>query len=388
MTGSKGGSSSNAALDRAAAGRRLDGRDLMALYEAPQSELLAIAHAVRLERTPPEIVTYSVGGNIDYTNVCEVACRFCAFYRARHQYAAFTLSVDEIARQMSEIRRIGGHDVLIQGGVNPELPFDWYLRLVRLLKSEYPEIHIDALSPEEVLGLERLTGRDAVDLLSELKEAGLDGMPGAAAEILVDRIRQRVAPTRIKTADWFRIVDAAQRHGLFIAWVSMVTGFGETIADRVQHLLALRRQQERGLERYGSGFAAFKVWPARLGPTRLNGTVKEPDPEQIARDYLREVAIARLALDNLPNHRAVWRTMGFGVAAQALRGGANDLCGTGSINAINATMTASGTPLPDANRTLLVQVERCIRAAGFAPALRDARYRILSREPLAESQSF
>jgi cyclic dehypoxanthinyl futalosine synthase len=169
--------------------------------------------------------------------------------------------------------------------------------------------------------------------------------------------------------------------------VSMVTGFGETIGDRVEHLLALRHQQERGLERYGSGFAAFKVWPARLTPTRLNGKIKEPSPEEIARDYLREVAIARLALDNIDNHRAVWRTMGFGVAAQALRAGANDLCGTGSINAINAAMTASGKQLPDPNRALLGQVERCITEAGFTAALRDAGYRLLGRVPLAESHA-
>jgi len=367
------------ALDRALAGHRLSAGEVLSLYELPVGQLAAAAHELRLRRTTPDIATYSIGGNIDYTNVCVVACKFCAFYRAQHQEGAFTLSYDEIVRQMDDVKRIGGLDVLIQGGVNPDLPFEWYLELFRLLKAQYPDIHVDALSPEEILGLERLTGRGAPDLLADLKAAGLDGMPGSAAEILVDEVHARVAPTRIGCEDWFRVIDAAQRLGLWIPWVSMVTNFGETPADRVAHLLALREQQERALDRCENGFAAFKVWPMRLEPTRLNDKVIAPDAEQTARDYIREVAIARLALDNIANHRAVWRTMGYGVAATALRSGANDLCGTGSINAINAVMTAVGKPLPDPNRALLEQVEGCIAQAGFLPALRDPYYSVLSR---------
>jgi cyclic dehypoxanthinyl futalosine synthase len=366
------------ALDRAVGGQRLSREEVLALYDAPGPELMAAAHEMRLRRTNPNIATYAIGGNIDYTNVCVVACKFCVFYRAKHQGGSFTLSFDEIDHQMREIRRIGGGDVLIQGGVNPDLPFEWYLELLRFLKADYPEIHIDALSPEEVLGLETITGRDASELLADLKEAGLDGMPGAAAEILVDEVRDRIAPTRIKTRDWFRIIDAAQQLRLFNPWVSMVTGFGETASDRVDHLLALRGQQDKAMSLYGSGFAAFKVWPARLAPTRLNGKVQSPSPDETANEYLREVAIARLALDNIINHRAVWRTMGFGVAGKALRSGANDLCGTGSINAINAVILATGKPLSEPAQPLIRQVERCIADAGFVPALRDPSYRIIS----------
>lgn len=380
MTTSNGRRLESSALDRAIAGKRLSREELIALYELPRTELSAAAHEVRLHRSDPEVATYSIGGNIDYTNLCIVACKFCAFYRARHQEGAFTLTLDEIVGQMEAIRAIGGRDVLIQGGVNPDLPFGWYLELLRVLKAGYPEIHIDAFSPEEMLGLEKLTGRDALELLAELKEAGLDGMPGAAAEILLDQVRDRIAPTRIKTGDWFRIVDSALRLGLFNPWVSMVTGFGETPADRVEHLLALRDQQDKALDRYGNGFAAFKVWPARLEPTRLNGKVQASSPAETADQYLKEVAVARLALDNIVNHRAVWRTMGFGVAALALRSGANDLCGTGSINAINAVITVTGKQLPDLTRELIEQVERCIADAGFIPALRDARYKITARQ--------
>jgi cyclic dehypoxanthinyl futalosine synthase len=377
----------SSALDRAVAGHRLADDEILALYDAPTREIAAAANSVRLARTDPELATYSIGGNIDYTNICSVACGFCNFYRAKHQDDAFTLSFDEIAQRMENIRQLGGCDVLLQGGINPELPFRWYVDLLRFLKRNYPEIHLDAFSPEEIRGMEQITGRDAMSLLAELKDAGLDAMPGAAAEILADEIRERTAPARIKTADWFRITDAAQRLGLHNPWVSMVTGFGESRQQQVRHLVALRGQQDRALARHPANFIAFKVWPARLDYTRVKYKVPVLTAEQIAEEYVRDVAICRLALDNITNHRAVWRTMGFGVAQVALRAGANDLCGSGSINAITAAMAAAGKPEADTNRVPLEQVRLCIRNAGFIPALRDPYYGIVRRdEPAADSQ--
>jgi cyclic dehypoxanthinyl futalosine synthase len=366
-------------LDRAAAGHRLDAGDILHLYRVPMDELAAAANEVRMERSNPDYATYSIGGNIDYTNVCTVACRFCAFYRARHQEDAFTLTIDEIVERVGGIKWMGGGDVLLQGGINPDLPFQWYLDLLRRLKSSYPEIHIDAFSPEEILGLEHLTGRGAPEILRELKDAGLDGMPGAAAEILVDEVRSRTAPTRIKTSDWFRITDAAMQLKLHNPWVGMVIRFGETLEDRVTHLIALREQQDRGLKLYGSGFTAYKVWPARLEHTRLSETAPQTSDEEIASEYLRDVAVGRLALDNIDNHRAVWRTMGFGVAARALQSGANDLCGTGSINAIDACIRAAGKQVPDPGMTIVPEVVKCIEDAGFTAALRDPHYNIITR---------
>lgn len=367
------------ALDRAVAGHRLSREELLALYQLPLCEVAAAAHEVRLHQADPEVVTYSIGGNIDYTNVCVVACKFCNFYRTKHQEGAYTLSSDEMAGKMQELRQIGSRELLLQGGVNPELPFDWYLGLLRFLKAGYPEVHIDAFSPEEILGLEKITGREASALLAELKGAGLDGLPGAAAEILVDEVRRQIARTRIMTKDWFRIIDAAEQLGLQISWVGMVFGFGESPAQRVEHLLALRAQQDRALKRYRKGFVAFKVWPARLEHTRLKYNVSKATADEIAQEYLRELAISRLALDNISNHRAVWRTMGFSVARAALCSGANDLCGTGSINAIDATMREAGKPLPDLTRTLIKEIMQCISDAGFVPAQRDAYYNILVR---------
>ncbi len=384
MTQSNHGDASFKLLDRAIAGHRLSAGEIRRLYDLPAIDLAAAAHELRLRRTNPELATYSVAGNIDYTNICVVACRFCAFYRTRRQEDAFTLALDEIARQMDELKRIGCLDVMIQGGVNRQLPYTWYLDLMRFLKSDYPGIHIDAFSPEEILGLERLTGRDALDILCELKDAGMDGMPGASAEILVDEVRERTAPTRIKTRDWFRVTDAAMKAGLYNPWVGTVIGFGETLEQRVQHLIALRDQQDRGLELYGRGFTAYKVWPARLEHTRLHGATAPADNDAIVNEYLRDVAVARLALDNIDNHRAVWRTMGFEVAGRALRSGANDLCGTGSINAINACITAAGKDLGDPTEAMIRDVVNCIEAAGFTAALRDPYYKVLRRHEPAE----
>jgi cyclic dehypoxanthinyl futalosine synthase len=364
-------------LDRAVAGHRLSSEEILQLYEAPLRELAGAANEVRMSRRDPKVATYSIGGNIDYTNICTVACRFCAFYRAKHQEGAFTLTIDEIVRRVGQVKSMGGGDVLLQGGINPDLPFGWYLELLRSLKAIYPDIHIDAFSPEEILGMEHLTGRDAADILSDLKEAGLDGMPGAAAEILVDEVRGRVAPTRIGTIDWFRITDAAMKLHLHNPWVGMVIMFGETLAQRVAHLTALRAQQDRALSRYGSGFTAYKVWPARLEHTRLSAVSPRARDEAVVKEYLRDVAIGRLALDNIDNHRAVWRTMGFSVAGRALESGANDLCGTGSINAIDACIQAAGKQVPDSGNMIVADVVRCIEGAGFIAALRDPYYRIV-----------
>ncbi len=376
----EGGEFATAVLERTGRKAPLSEADIVGLYSLPANEVRAAAHEMRLECTDPEIATYAIGGNIDYTNVCTVGCKFCAFYRGKRQDGAFTLTFDEISRQMDEIVRIGGQDVLIQGGINPELPMSWYLDLLRLLKRDFPQIHVDAFSPEEILGFEKLTGKDAYAILAELKDAGLEGIPGAAAEILVDHVRARIAENRIKTGDWFRIMDAALKLHLHVPWISMVTGFGESLADRVNHLIALRDQQDRALDRYGHGFAAFKVWPARLAHTLMDGRIVAGPPEDIVDLYLREVAICRIALPNVINHRAVWRTMGFAVAAQALRSGANDLCGTGSINAINAAMAADGKCLPDPGIALLGDVQKCIANAGFTPAMRDPFYRVVPRQ--------
>ncbi len=280
-------------LEKAVAGERLSEAEVLSLFDLPLPELAAAAHEVRLKKTDPEVVTFLIDRNINYTNVCTVACAFCAFYRTKRQKDAYTLGYEEIAQKVEELYRVGGKRILMQGGVNPELPLEWYLDLLRYLKGRFPDLRIDAFSPEEILGLERLTGLKAEYILEKLKEAGLDGMPGAGAEILVDEVRLKAAPARIRTADWYRIVDAAQALGLYTL-ASMVIGFGEGKGERTAHLLGLRAQQDRALERYGNGFAAFALWTLQVEHTRLKGKA----PGATAHEYLKTLAIARLALDN------------------------------------------------------------------------------------------
>ncbi|MER3462134.1 MAG: dehypoxanthine futalosine cyclase, partial [Armatimonadota bacterium] len=310
-------------LERAVQGETLNAQEIETLYHVSLPELAAAAHEARLRRARPDLVTYLIDRNINYTNVCNVACNFCAFYRTDRQKDAYVLSFEEIAHKVEELMSIGGRRILMQGGVNPKLPYTWYLDLLRYLKSHYPEVRIDAFSPEEILGLEKITGRKAPELLAELKEAGLDGLPGAGGEILVDEVRAKAAPARIKAEDWFRIQDAAQRLGLYTI-ATMVIGFGETYAQRTEHLIKIRAQQEKAQREHGHGYAAFAMWTLQTENTRLKGKA----PGASAHEYLQQLAVARLVLNNIPNLQASWPSMGFKVAQTALYYGANDFGST------------------------------------------------------------
>ncbi len=354
-------------LERALSGERLPEKDLLALYELPLPEVAAAAHAVRLQKSDPQVVTYLIDRNINYTNVCTVACSFCAFYRTKRQKDAYTLSFEEIGKKVEELMAVGGRRILMQGGVNPDLPLDWYLELLRYLKAHYPEVRIDAFSPEEILGLEKLTGLKAEAILERMKEAGLDGLPGAGGEILVDEVRKKAAPARILTKDWLRIMDAAQALGLYTL-ATMVIGFGEGPRERVAHLLRIREQQDRGIQVHKNGFSGFALWTLQVENTRLRGKA----PGATAHEYLRQLAIARLALDNLPNHQASWPTLGFKVAQAALYYGANDFGST--MLEENVVSAAGGHGRTHAT---VRQIVRHIVDAGFIPAERDPLYRIL-----------
>jgi dehypoxanthine futalosine cyclase len=329
-------------------------------------EVAAAANELRLKRSNPQVVTYLIDRNINYTNICNVACNFCAFYRTGKQKDAYVLSFPQIGQKIEELMNIGGRRILMQGGVNPDLPFEWYLDLLRYLKQQYPEVRIDAFSPEEILGLEKITGRDSLELLTRLKEAGLDGLPGAGGEILVDEVRAKAAPARIKSSDWFRILQTAQGLGLYTI-ASMVIGFGETYEQRVAHLIKIRDQQDRAMSQYGQGFAAFAMWTLQTEHTRLKGKA----PGATAHEYLQQLAIARIALDNIPNLQASWPSMGFKVAQVALYYGANDFGST--MLEENVVSVAAGHHRTHAT---VRQIVRHISDAGFTPAERDPFYNI------------
>lgn len=353
-------------LSRAVAGETLSANEIRSLYDLPLPELAASAHQRRLAVSNPDIVSYLIDRNINYTNICNVACNFCAFYRTGRQKDAYVLSFEETGHKIEELMSIGGRRILMQGGVNPDLPFEWYLDLLRYLKAHYPEVRIDAFSPEEILGLEKVTGRDARSLLEDLKAAGLDGLPGAGGEILVDEVRAKAAPARIRSEDWFRILDTAQSLGLYTI-ATMVIGFGETYEQRVQHLMSIRDQQEKALREYGNGFAAFAMWTLQTEHTRL----KNKAPGATAHEYLQQLAVARLALSNFPNLQASWPSMGFKIAQAALYYGANDFGST--MLEENVVSVAGGHTRTHAT---VKQIVRHIADAGFTPAERDPFYNI------------
>jgi cyclic dehypoxanthinyl futalosine synthase len=356
-----------AVLEKAQTGVRLSGQELLALYTAPLPELASVAHQLRLSRSQADTVTYLIDRNINYTNICNVGCNFCAFYRTPRQGDAYTLSYEQISQKVSELEDIGGTRILLQGGVNPALPFEWYIKMLEYLKTHHPNIKLDAFSPEEILGLEKITSLSALEIIKTLKDAGLDGLPGAGGEILEDEVRLEAAPARIPSADWFRILDIAQSLGLYTI-STMVIGFGETMQHRVNHLLKIRQQQDKALLDHQNGFAGFAMWTLQTEHTRLHGKA----PGASAHEYLKNLAVSRIALDNITNIQVSWPTLGFKVGQVGLFYGANDFGST--MMEENVVSVAGG---HDRVRVTEREIIRHIADAGFKPAQRNSRFQIL-----------
>ena len=365
-------------LDKAARGERLNHAEITALYDLPLPDVAAVAHELRLQRSPADTVTFLIDRNINYTNVCNVGCNFCAFYRTPRQKDSYTLDYEQVSAKITELEAVNGTRILMQGGVNPALGLDYYTGLLRHIKANHPSIRIDAFSPEEVLFMEKTFGLSLSELLDVLIEAGLDGLPGAGGEILEDDVRAKAAPARIRSDDWFRILDAAQRKGLYTI-STMVIGFGETHAQRASHLLKIRGQQdlangspEQG--GHGNGFSGFAMWTLQTENTRLHGKA----PGASAHEYLQQLAIARIALDNVPNIQASWPAQGFKVAQAALYYGAGDL---GSTMLEENVVSAAGNH--NRHHATVRELVRIAHDAGFRPAIRNSRFQILNYPDVA-----
>ncbi len=360
-------------LAKAASGHRLTPEEAVALYDLPLFDLAAAADAVRRQRTDPEVVTYLIDRNINYSNVCSVGCSFCGFYRTRRQDDSYTLTFEEISQKVRELEDVGGSRILMQGGVNPYLPFQWYLDLMHHLKSAHPTIRVEAFSPEEIKGMAKLTGKSSVAVLEELQAAGLDGLPGGGGEMLVDEVRhaRHISPARISADDWIRIMSEAQDLGLYTT-ATMVIGFGETPAQRVESMLRVRDQQDAALDRHGNGFSAFISWTLQTDGVRIGGKV----PGAGAHEYLQNVAVSRIFLDNVTNFQASWPTMGYKVAQTALSFGCNDFGSTMLEENVVSQAGAKHQTTPE------MEIVRQIVDAGFKPAQRDSLYGIV-KEPNA-----
>jgi len=338
-----------------------DMKDVLDFYtNASLLELGAEADRIRREKHPEGVVTYIVDRNINYTNVCVADCGFCAFYRRPKHGEGWTLSYEQIGAKIDEAKEMGAIQILMQGGHNPYIPFDWYLDLLRYIKRNHP-IHIHGFSPSEVDFFAKTFRMDARDVIRELMKAGLDSIPGGGGEILVQRVRDQVAKKKAGADRWLEIMELAHGEGMKTS-VTMMYGIGETLAERIEHL-----DRVQALQKKTHGFTAFICWPLQPENTPTMSHMQKTD----AVDYLRTVAIARIVLDDVPNLQASWVTMGLKVGQTALRFGCNDF---GSLMIEENVVSAANTT----HRTTTAEIERLVQDAGFKVARRRQDYTILT----------
>jgi len=336
--------------------QRLDAKDALFLFEYPDLPALgALADMVRWRIHPEPVVTYVVGRNLNYTNVCWVRCKFCAFYRPPGDPEGYVLTRDQLGEKIQALVDVGGREVLFQGGVNPQLKLDYYLDTFRWIKTNW-DVHLHALSPVEATYIAKISGLSLEETLSKLRDAGLDTLPGAGGEILSDAVRKEISPLKDTSDDWIEVMRTCHRIGVRTS-ATMMYGSVETPAQRVEHLARVRDLQDET-----GGFNSFIPWSFIPDQTELS-SVKRAS----GFDYLRTNAVARLFLDNVRNFQASWVTQGPKVAQIALRFGVNDFGST--VLEENVVSAAGGTHTMD-----LPEMIRLIEDAGFAAIPRDTNY--------------
>src|SRR6187401_1410919 len=345
-------------------GGRVDAHEALELYRhAPTHLLGSLADGIRARKHPERHVTYIIDRNVNYTNVCVARCNFCAFYRPVGSADGYVLAFDEIFHKIDETIAVGGNQLLLQGGHNPDLPIQWYEDLFRAVKARYPEFKLHALSPPEVLHISRLNQIPVAGVIERLVAAGLDSIPGGGAEILVDRVRKLLNCYGKATADeWLDVMRQAHRHGLRTT-ATMMYGHVETVEERIEHMIRLREVQDET-----GGFTAFITWSYQPEHTELGGY------EATGVDYLRTLALSRIVLDNFDNLQASWVTQGGKVGQLSLAYGANDM---GSVMIEENVVRAAGAAYCMDEVEIVTNVE----AAGFVAKRRNMHYEILG-EPV------
>ena len=305
-----------------------------------------------------EVVTYMVDRNINYTNVCDVYCKFCAFYRTEKDADHYVLSLDQIDQKIDELVAVGGNQILLQGGHHPKLDLEWYLDLLRHLRTKYPQVNVHGFSPPEFNHFAEVFGMSLEKVMEKFREAGLGSIPGGGAEILVDRVRQKIAPRKCGTDAWLRVMEIAHGMGMRSS-ATMMFGHVETVEERIEHLARLRDLQDRT-----GGFTAFICWTFQPEHTVLKAE------KTGSHEYLRMQALARIFLDNIPNVQSSWVTQGPAMGQVALRFGANDF---GSLMMEENVVSSAGTSF----RMSLGEMRRLIQQAGYEPRQRDNEYRLV-----------
>lgn len=344
-------------------GRRISAPEALVLLDSAELPDLAMAATVARDRhNDPRRVSYVIDRNVNYTDVCNVYCTFCAFYHKPGDPRGYVLTKEQLKQKAEETKAIGGTGFLLQGGVNPDLPWDYYLDLVRHLRHDLG-IWVHGFSPVEIQMMAKLSGQTLRQTIADLREAGLGSIPGGGAEILVDRIRKKIAPLKGGREKWLEVMEAAHEEGVKTTG-TMMFGITETLAERIEHLEALRSQQDRALARgNGGGYTAFAAWPFQSGHTPWEGKV--PKPTDV--EYLRTIAVARIFLDNFAHIQSSWVTMGRKTGQLALHYGCDDM---GSLMLEENVVSAAGTCY-SVNRD---EMTRMITAAGYEPWQRDNIY--------------
>ncbi|MBK8350276.1 MAG: dehypoxanthine futalosine cyclase [Saprospirales bacterium] len=335
------------------------------LFEhAPTPELMTIAHQLRMIQKPDNIVTWQIDRNVNTTNVCVANCKFCNFYRKPGHIDAYITDIETYKVKIEETIKYGGDQLLLQGGHHPELGLKFYCDTFSAIKKIYPEIKLHALGPPEIAHICKLEGITHTEALKALKEAGLDSLPGAGAEILNDRVRRLLAKGKCSGEEWLNVMRAA--HQLHITTsATMMFGHIETIYERMEHLVWIRQvQSEKPAD--AKGFLAFIPWPYQDEGTLLK-KMRNIRNEVTGDEYIRMLAISRIMLPNIKNIQASWLTVGKNIAQLCLRAGANDF---GSIMIEENVVSAAGAP----HRFTSKSIQDAIKAAGFEPRLRNQQY--------------
>ena len=357
-------------LDSVLAGERLAADACALLLESHDIARIGVtADEIRARRHKDNIVTYIIDRNVNYTNVCNVVCTFCAFYRRPGAPDTYVRTLEEICHKIDETIALGGTGVLMQGGLHPDFGIEWYEDLLRALHEKYPAFQLHCFSPPEIHNIHLISKLDYETIMARLKAAGLYSLPGGGAEILDDEVRKRVS-TKCTTDEWLAVMRAVHRVGLR-STATMMFGIGDGVVHRVRHL-----QRIRDLQDETGGFTAFIPWTFQRENTALGRRIKD-EPTGI--DYLRMLAVSRLFLDNIENFQSSWLTQGLRLGQVALRFGANDM---GSIMIEENVVSAAGAH----NRADEKMLQFLIREAGFIPQQRDILYKQVNRGIQAEAE--
>jgi cyclic dehypoxanthinyl futalosine synthase len=355
-------------LDKAVAGERISAEECTALLESRDLARIGVAaDTIRMQKNPPDTVTYIIDRNINYTNVCNVVCTFCAFYRRPGKPDTYVHSIEEICKRIDETIALGGTGVLMQGGLHPDFNIEWYEDLLSTLHAKYPKFQLHCFSPPEIHNISLISKLDYETILRRLKAAGLNSLPGGGGEILDDEVRKRVS-TKCNTQEWLDVMRAVHKVGL-ISTATMMFGIGDRIEHRVRHLQRVRDVQDET-----GGFTAFIPWTFQRENTALGRKITE-EPTGI--DYLQMLAVSRIFLDNIRHIQASWLTQGLKLGQTGLRFGADDM---GSIMIEENVVSAAGANTCANERDLRYQ----IREAGFHPQQRDILYNYIDRDEIAE----